>query len=282
MEQKAEIKKLPDEYINTTKGIVLAVIKLLEALVCGYALYYIFSTPQAVRRIMNDLFTNLEVNSSSAFASTYQLLNDSVQYILGFVLMLIALDGIGGFLLRTIHKGAGLVRFCHLVRYIFSVAGLVVSIVIYVQYIMSLVKVTQTIRQFKKGDCFAFLGSFELIIDAIILLGVFWIFVTYDRYVAKLMKHVKAETKVGKILPYNKKNHLGREAAWLGSVLGVSAILAMIELIAGDSVISFIAGFIRPVGMLRGTNVISVVITAVLAVKFLLVNRCSADFDKAH
>ena len=260
MEQ--ETKKLPDLYINTGKGTVLAIIKLLEALVAGYGLYYIFTNPQALHKIMNDLFTNLEVNSQSAFASTYQLLTNSIQYILAFVLVLIVLDGLGVFFLRTTHKGAGLVKFCHTVRYLFSIVGIIASIAIYVQYIINVVKVTQAAKQFI-GDYFAFLGSFELIIDVIILLGVFWLLISYDRYVARVMKQVKIETKAGEIQPFKKKNPLGREAAWLG---GISAV----------------ANFVKPVEILRGANVISIAVSAVVAIKFFLVNRCSADFDRAH
>lgn len=282
MEQETKAKKLPDLYINTSKATVLAIIKLFEALAAGYALYYIFTNPQSLHKIMSDLFKNIEVNSQSAFASTYQLLTNSVLYILAFILALIVLDGLGGFFLRITHKGAGLVRFCHLIRYIFSVVGLIASIVIYVQYFINVMKITQTAKQFNIGDLFSFLGSFELIIDIIILLGVFWIFITYDRYVAKLMKQVAKETKAGEIQTYNKKNHLGREAAWLGGIVTVSVALSIIEMVAGDSAISAIASFVKPVEILRGANAISVVVAAVLAIKYFLVSRCSADFDKAH
>ncbi len=280
MEQ--ETKKLPDLYINTGKGTILAIIKLLEALVAGYGLYYIFTNPQALHKIMNDLFTNLEVNSQSAFASTYQLLTNSIQYILAFVLLLIVLDGLGAFFLRTTHKGAGLVRFCHMVRYIFTVVGFIASIAIYVQYIINVVKVTQAAKQFNIGDYFAFLGSFELIIDVIILLGVFWLLVTYDRYVARVTKQVKIETKAGEIQPFKKKNPLGREAAWLGGIIAASVVLSIVEVVAGDSAISAVASFIKPVGILRGASAISIAVSAVVAIKFFLVSRCSADFDRAH
>ena len=105
----------------------------------------------------------------------------------------------------------------------------------------------------------------------------------YHWYVGRVMRHVKAETKAGELQAFNKKNRLGREAGWLGGLLAASAVLSIIQIVGGNGIISIIAGIAKPIEVLySGSSWINVAITVGLAVKFFLVNRCSADFDRAH
>lgn len=285
MEQEIKEKKLPDIYINTGKATVLAIIKLIEALAAGYALYYIIMNPQAVQKIVEDFYNGItfSVNTQSSFYSVYQALHNNIQLILAFMLGLIVLDGLGAFFTRFAHKGAGLVRIVHIIRYIFSIIGFIASIYVIYVYISTMVKAAQAANKVGFGDVFAFLGSFELVLYVVFILGAFWILMAYDRYVARAMKQVSLELKTDQIELLRAKNHLGRESAWLCGILGVSAILSVIELVAGESVLANVASFIKPIEILyKGSNVISIIAVAAMAIKFFLVNRCSADFDKAH
>lgn len=284
-EQEYAAKKMPAVYINTGKAALLAIIKLIEAASGCFALLFVIQNPQSVHRILSDFFEGLSFSAStkSDFFSIYQILYDSIQVILVFELLLIIIDGFGSFFTRVAHKGAGLVRLCHIIRYLFSVIGFIGSFVIIIKYMMVMFKTANTANRFGMGDVLTFLGSYELLLYVVFILGAFWIFIAYDRYVARIMKHISKELKADTILPFNGKNKLGRETKWLCGILSVSIILSIIEIAGGDSIISHIAYFFKPVEILyHGSNFISIITVTALVIKFFLVNRCSADFDKAH
>ena len=284
-EQETKEKKLPDVYIDTGKATVLAIIKLVEALVAGYALYYIIMNPRAAQKIVEDFYEGMtfSANAQSAFYSVYQTLYNSIQIILAFELVLLVFDGLGSFFTRFAHKGAGFVKFVHMVRYIFSIIGFLGSFYVIYQYIAAMIKAAQATNKMGFGDIFAFLGSYELVLYVIFILGAFWILMEYDRYVARIMKQVSVEIKAGEIQPMKKKNRLGRESAWLGGILGISAALSIVEIVAGESTLANVSSFVKPIEILyKGSSVMSIAVVAVMAIKFFLVNRCSADFDRAH
>ena len=287
MEQEIQNKALsgPESYINTGKATILAIIKLAEALVCGYALYVVLAKPAVIQKALSVFYEGFSFNaqSQSAFFDIYRTLLSSAGYILAFELLLIVLDGFGSFFTRVAHKGAGLVRTVHTIRYIFSIIGFIGCFYIIFRYAMAMMQVAETASRMGMADVFTFLGSYELVIYIIVILGAFWIFMDYDRYVAKVMKQVSLELKAGEIKPYGGKAWLRREALWFACILGASAVLSVVELAAGDSALAGIASYVKPIEILyRGSNVLSIAVVAVLAVKFLLVNRCTADFDKAH
>ncbi len=146
-----------------------------------------------------------------------------------------------------------------------------------------MVKAAQTANKVSFGDVFTFLGSYELVLYIIIILGAFWILLAYDRHVIRAMGHVSKEIKAGMVVSFNKKNHLGRESLWLAGILGFSVALSVVELFAGDSILANIASFVKPIEIFyKGSSVISIAVVAVMAVKYFLVSRCSADFDRLH
>ena len=285
MEMKTETVKLPDQYINTGKATVLAIIKLLEALAGCFALYYVMMNPQAIQKTVQYFYEDLfiQADAQSAFYSIYNTLLYAIQYILVFELLLIVCDGIGSFFVRVAHKGAGLVKACHRIRYIFSIVGFVGCLYIIFKYIQVMVETIKATSQMDYKDIFSLLGSYELVLYVIMILGAFWIILDYDHYVAIIMKHVATEIKANEIQKMPKKNRLGRASAWFCGILTASVVLSAIELAGGESVLASFAGFITPIQLLyRGSNIISFAVAIALAIKFFLVNRCSADFDKLH
>ena len=287
MEQEFQqtIGRQPSLYTDTAKATVLALIKLIEALAAGYALYYILANPAAVQGIVDVFYEGFSFHASakSAFVRIYQILHDSIHVILAFELLLLVLDGLGSFLVRAAHRGAGLVRLVHIVRYIFTIAGFIGSLVLIFEYTMAIFRTAQTLNKVSFGDLFTYLGSYELVIFVILLLGAFWILLAYDRCVAGVMKQVSTEIKAGTVLPLKKRNHLGREAIWLAGILGLSAALSIVELAAGESTLASIADYFKPIEILyKGSGIVSISVTAVMALKYFLVFLCSADFDSAH
>lgn len=285
MESESRAKKLPAVYINTGKATLLAMIKLIEAVGGCFVLLYIIQNPHSVQKIVSDFFNGLSfsADAKSNLSSIYQILYDSIQAILVFELLLIILDGFGSFFTRVAHKGAGLVRFCHNLRYFFSIIGFILSIIIIIQSIMIMFNATKTANQIGMGEMFAFLGSYQLILYIVFILGAFWLFMSYDRNVAHVMKQISKEIKADAVLSFKGKNRLGRESRWLCGVLAISVVLSIIEIAGGDSMISEIAYFFKPIEILYyGSDLMSIIIVTALVIKFFLVNRCSADFDKAH
>ena len=62
-----------------------------------------------------------------------------------------------------------------------------------------------------------------------------------------------------------------------------SAVLSVVQIVGGNSIVSIIADIAKPIEVLySGSGWMNIAITVGLAVKFFLVNRCSADFDRAH
>ena len=285
MELETNTKKLPDQYINTGKATILAVIKLIEALVGSYALYYVIMNPQAVQKVISDFYNGLTFSTDvqSSFYSVYRTLSNSIQVILAIELLLIVLDGLGSFFTRVAHKGSGFVKFVHIVRYFFSLITFIGSFVVIFQYTMAMIKAAQAMNKINFSDVFTFLGSYELILYIIFVFGILFILMEYDRFVARVMKQVSKEIKAGEIQIMQKKNQLGRESAWLAGILSASAVLSVVELIGGGSMLANIVRVIKPVEILYyGSNSISIAVVSVLAVKYFLINRCSADFDRAH
>ena len=277
--------KTPNEYINTGKASLLAVIKLIEALVGCLALGYMSMNRHAIQTIIRDFYEGLlfKADAQSAFYSVYGSLMRAIQGIIFFELLLIVISGFGSFFVRTAHKGAGLVKLCHRIRYLFSLAGFLGSFVILFRYFLSMMNAAQTVNRIGVNDILALLGSYELILYVIVILGAFWILLEYDLYVARVMKQVAKEVKAGAIQPMRKKNRLGRESAWLCGILTASAALSVIELAGGDSILAGLAGFLTPIQLLyRGSNAVSIAAAIALAIRFFLVNRCCADFDHAH
>ena len=284
-QEKTAVKASPDKYINTGRATLLAVIKLMEALAGLYLIYYIITVPDAVKSLVQNFYEGLSLQggAESAFGSTYTSLLDMIRIILVFELLLIVLDGFASFFTRTAHKGAGLVKVCHRVRFVISVIGFVFLFVVLFQYIRTVIETSQKMKQMGLGDVFSFLGSYQLILYLIVIVGAYWILVDYDMYVARVMKQVSREVRAGEILPMKKKNRLGRESAWLCGILTASVVLSVVALVGGDGILASVAYYAAPVQLLyRGSNAVSIAAAAVLAFKFFLVNRCSADFDHAH
>ena len=278
-------KSLPDEYINTWKATLLAIIKLIEAVAAGYALYYIIANPHAVQGIVESFFNGMafSADAQSSFYSIYLILYNSVQIVLAFELALLVLDGLGSFFTRVAHKGSSVVKLVHIIRYVFSIIGFIGCFYVIIRYTTAMINAAQATNKLGFGDVFTYMGSYELVLYIVFILGAFWILMSYDRYVARVMKQVSMEIIAGEIQQMKKKNRLGRESAWLAGILGISAVLSIVELVAGESVLASIASFVKPVQILyRGSNVISITVVAVMVLKFFLVNRCSADFDRAH
>lgn len=284
MDGEKKEKRVPDEYINTGNGKALAIIKMLEGLAGCIALLFVITKPymnDAARTFYLNLLGSMSVQS--AYFTIYDGLFDYLNVIVFFELLLIILEGFAGFRVRTAHKGAGIVKFCHLVQFWSIVLSVVLLLVGTVQYMKILVEFEQEARKFSYGDLFGMLGSYQMLIYIVIALGGFSIMANYHWYVGRVMRHVKAETKAGELLAFKKKNRLGREAGWLAGLLAASAVLSMIQMVGGNSIISIIAGIAKPIEVLySGSSWINIAITAGLAVKFFLVNRCSADFDRAH
>lgn len=284
MDGEKKEKRLPDEYINTGNGKALAVIKLLEGLAGCIALWFAITKPymkEAARAFYLQLLGSMTVQS--AYFTIYDRLFDYLNVIVFFESLLIILEGFAGFRVRTAHKGAGIVKFCHLVQFWSIVLSVVLLLVGTVQYMKILIDFEHEARKFSYGDLFGMLGSYQMLIYIVIALGGFSIMADYHWYVGCVMRHVKAETKAGELLAFKKKNRLGREAGWLAGLLAASAVLSMIQMVGGNSIISIIAGIAKPIEVLySGSSWINIAITASLAVKFFLVNRCSADFDRAH
>lgn len=97
------------------------------------------------------------------------------------------------------------------------------------------------------------------------------------------MKQVSIDIKSNAIQPWHSKNRLGRESAWFCGLFAVSAVLSIIEIIGGDSILSIVASIIKPIEILYSFSTpTSIAIMLLLSLRFFLVNRCSKDFDKAH
>lgn len=283
-EEKKE-KRLPDEYINTGTGKALAIIKLIEGLAGCVALWYAIVNPNMMERAAKMFYLDLlgSMSVQSAYFTIFDKLFDYVGLIAVFELLLVILEGFAGFRVRTAHKGAGIVKFCHLVQFWSIVLSVVLLLVGTVQYMKILADFEKEARKFSYGDLFGMLGSYQMLIYIVIALGGFSIMADYHWYVGRVMRHVKTETKAGELQVFKKRNRLGREAGWLGGLLTASAVLSMIQIVGGNSVISIIAGIAKPIEVLySGSSWINIAITVALAAKFFLVNRCSADFDRAH
>ena len=285
METKVEQKILPDIYINTGKATFLAIMKLVEASAACYALWYVITKPRAISDAVNDFYMGFAItaNTQSEFSSIFQFLYNFLQLIVIVGLAFIVLDGLASFFTRVAHKGAGIVKFCHMFRYVFSIIAFLLSLAGIVWYFVSMSKIAQATKQLSFSDMFSFLGSYEMIFYIIVILGAFWIMAEYHHCVGIVMSQVSKEIKAGRIQKFGKKNRLGRESAWFVGVLLVSAVLSVIEIVGGSSVVASIASFVKPVEILhRGSNGVSVAVCTALAIKFFIVNRCSSDFDKAH
>ena len=280
-----KVKRLPDEYINTGTGTALAIFKLIEGLAGCIALWYAIMNPklmeQAARVFYLDLLGSMSVQS--AYFTIYDRLFDYLGLIAVFELLLFILEGFAGFRLRRSHKGAGIIRFCHLVRFWSIVLAGILLLVGVVQYVKIMIELEQTARKVSYRDFFGLLGSYQMLIYIVIALGGFSIMADYHRYVGRVMRHVKAETKAGELQAFKKKNRLGREAGWLGGLFVASAVLSVVQIVGGNSIVSIIADIAKPIEVLySGSGWMNIAITVGLAAKFFLVNRCSADFDRAH
>ena len=285
MDGETQIKRLPDEYINTGKGTMLAIFKLLEALAGCFGLLYVMAFPgrvtDAARGMMMSLF--MAGNAQSLQLTVFETVLNAINLIAAAELVLIILDGIAGFCVRTAHKGAGLVRFCHHVWFWASILGFILLLVGTVQYMKTLIEIAQQSRKFSYGDLLSGLGSYELFLNLVLVLGGFSILTDYHRYVARGMHQVAIETKTRSIQKFKKKNRLSREAGWLSGLLAVSAVLSVVEIMASSGVVAFIADFIKPIEVFySGSSWMNVAVTLLLALRFFLVSRCSADFDGAH
>ena len=285
MDGEKKGKRLPDEYINTGNGKALAIIKLIEGLAGCIALWFAITKPYMLKDAARAFYLELlgSMTVQSAYFTIYDRLFDYLNLIVFFESLLIILEGFAGFRVRTAHKGAGIVKFCHRVQFWSIVLSVVLLLVGTVQYMKILVEFEKEARKFSYGDLFGMLGSYQMLIYIVIALGGFSIMADYHWYVGRVMRHVKAETKAGELLAFKKKNRLGREAGWLAGLLVASAVLSIIQIVGGNSIISIIAGIAKPIEVFySGSNWINIAITVGLAVKFFLVNRCSADFDRAH
>lgn len=123
------------------------------------------------------------------------------------------------------------------------------------------------------------LGSYQLVLYIIFIMFAFIVFIDYDLYVARVMKQVKKEIKAGTVLEMKKKNRLGFESAAFAIILIVSVALSALSLFGGEMLANKIANV---VSIFSYVNIVAsvpgIVILSALAIKFLLVNRCNADF----
>ena len=285
MNQGTGTKKNPDVYLCTGKAAFLAVMKLIEALAGCYALYYVAMNPHVIRGIVENLYEGLSfsVSEDSAFYTAYQILPDTIQVVLACELLLIVLDGFAAFFTRAAHRGAGLVRFCHTVRFIFSAAGFLVSAVVICQYILAMNKAAQALNRIGISDSSGFPGLFELILYIICILGAFLLLMAYDLSVSRAMKQVAREINDGAIQRMKKKSRLRCVSACLGILLAASTGLSAAELAGGAETLAAAAAYVRPMELLyKGSGMISIGVTAFLAILLFLVNRCAADFVHAH
>lgn len=273
--------KQPNLYINTGKATLLAIFKLFEALIGCVALYFIFTASDVIEEILNALFDGLvsQASTSSPLFSFFSLLSSFSSFFLVFETFLVILDGFGTFFVRVAHRGASLVCFCHRFRFICSVISFVLCLFLIFEYMIALSRISLL----SIGDFFTFMRGYELILSLIIFVGAFWLYIEYDHYVAKIMKQVSIDIKNNAIQPWHSKNRLGRESAWFCGLFAVSAVLSIIEIIGGDSILSIVASIIKPIEFLYSFSTpTSIAIMLLLSLRFFLVNRCSKDFDKAH
>ena len=115
---------------------------------------------------------------------------------------------------------------------------------------------------------------------------------TYDYPVVDIHTHCWVDSFASRVLQHFLDNvHLpatfdgtfaGLKDSMDDAGIAASVVLSIIELMAGDSVISYIANFVKPIEILRGANGISIAVATVLAIKYFLEAGCSSDFDKAH
>ncbi len=277
----------PEMYIRTRYTAQLAGIRLIETLAAAFALYWVFASPRAAQRIVEDFYSGVAsaASSKSDLYSLYRALYDSVQFILAFELVLVIADGIAVFCLWTFRKGAGVSAFIHLVRFVSTLLGFLAAAFAIFRYIAAVVNAARAMHWHTFADIFTFIGSYGLLLYIVFIAGAFGIFLLYDFRVFRTMRQVAREIRTGEILRIDvkKKGKPGTAALRLACVFGASAVFSAVKLLGGGDILAHIAAIVSPVEILYvGANWISAAAVAVLAVKYYLAWCCATYFDSLH
>lgn len=274
-------KRLPDRYIKTSTSGFLVFLKLLEVLLAVFlAVFYILKM-DAIQEIIQQ---QMAWRSLFGMGDSYRAYMNAAVGILIVNAVLMILDGLACFLLRTIKKGAIVVAICHLVRCI--VLGIATFICAYSVFsrpssTYSLINNNPLfligLPYFITGNLLYIGAGIERIVGMIIV-------AVYHASVFRMMLRVSRELKAGELLYTDESIYkLGKRASNIGIFIIIGVI---VDLIAGNPVGTILAAhalFTEPIYfMFNGISVACVIIMAFIIIKFFVVGGCAAEFQSAH
>jgi len=264
------------KYINTKNATILAIIKIVEAIasciILGMLLFY-----------RQHFQTLVEQNSF-----IYQLFGEEKAYhiclyiVIGH-LILTLLDGVFSFLTRVIKKGAGIVALCHLIRFIFlSALVILYSIVVFqspneMRSLFVFIFAYFGVNTLVTGSWLQFLIFIERVIG-------FLIMAIYHYKAFSVMYHISKELKAGKLIHCDDKPQL------LKNQISVMLCCIFVGIIAdliqgysmGDITISM-AIYINPIWIACGDlQIISIAVIVLYILKLIVLHNCSTHFQTIH
>lgn len=264
------------KYISTKNATILAIIKIVEALaacaILGMLLFY-----------RQHFQTLVEQNSF-----IYQLFREEKAYhiclyiVIGH-LILTLLDGVFSLLTRVVKKGAGIVALCHLIRFIFlSALVILYSIVVFqspneMRSLFVFIFTYFGVNTLVTGSWLQFLIFIERVIG-------FLIMAIYHYKAFSITYHISKELKAGKLINCDDKpQSLKAQISVMLCCIFVGIIADLIQgYIMGDITVSM-AIYINPIWIACGDlQIISIAVIVLYILKLIVLHNCSTHFQTIH
>lgn len=308
-EESYEAEPDAREYINTVKSVFLAIMKLITGLM-GLAMIVVTIvglaglSEQLHRALLNAGFERETVQFINQIPWNELGRTTNIWGILYLVVVIslmlsVALNGIGSFLLRVAKHGATCVQIAHIVYTVFNIILFVLWCVLITLLIIGLAALGSAAGQagLRLDDIGRAMGSTAwlwiylismIVLVFMLLIGKF----SYHLSVAKVMSHTRKELSQGRLLAMSSYNKLPGRCIFLVVVYGLIMTLNIVSILMinekafmGLSPVS--TGSIIPnLSDLKAVLLIMLIPSGVLLVfrylRLFFVMACARDFNRAH
>ena len=274
-------------YINRVSATILALIKIVEAVVAGYCLVHVISLLVSVidffAKGVNDMTQYLDLMTSE-FGFSQEIYDASVKSAVGVVtipfgvilgilgitviaLLLVVIEGIATLTLRFAKRGALVIRGIRRFYLVLSVLNLVLFAYLAVLYIINFSKISQAI-----GETGAVGLNVVMIAVGVITLVILILQFCYHKDIARAMTTVDYE------IEYDRPGDLKR--THLSGISFIFALPSTILLVVW--VVGIVTGYIPVLAMERLSMIMSIVTLAVMMLKQYSICFCNRNLKNAR